>query len=524
MTPMSQVWHVLRKDVRRVWGMLAMYVVAVVLAAVGGIPAAARWEDVSTPATLAVFVLNALIIASVVQDDSPSVENAFWRSRPFSPGAVLGAKLGSLLVLIALPAAVLLIVLPLAGMHSAALLGRAMGVVLLEAVATGCVYLALAALTRDLRAFVLASLALLVCGSIFASRIGLNTYQVQSFTHAWSLGFSIFGVLSYGALAVWLYQRVARVSIRWIVFLGVLVVNSFAGNIVDVTTGRNRGTGRPDGSLGRAQVAVTLADASARVSSGSSAYARTNSQLSISIAARASSFDSTMLLALHPAEIVLYIRDRRVVRVHTPTPLVPVYIPNPDLGADMTWRGAGPHESNFGVDLSSAEEAAFAVGVDSIGVNGTLVSYAPRQSWSLPLTSGASAVLPDGQVSIGRVSAAGGDVSVELSGSSVRSPLSPNDPPFGMEIPTDVLVNKRLHEVWVLQRRIGGVGSHWYVLPGFSLQSRASTVVPQRLGEAPPAPDSSWLDGARVVSFDWIINGTREVHLRGRVSVGRRTL
>lgn len=101
MTPMAQVVHVLRKDLRehRVRTMLFVAVVAVALSRALGF---AMPVD-PTLIALVTFLVGMAIVGAPVDADPPTDPRSFWATRPVAPAAMLGAKLAfmALLTLIA---------------------------------------------------------------------------------------------------------------------------------------------------------------------------------------------------------------------------------------------------------------------------------------------------------------------------------------------------------------------------------------------------------------------------------------
>ena len=175
MSRFAQALHVARKDVRFTRLALAVYsvVIAVALVRVLGLPQAKLPQPgfVADTLSITMFVLvllGAILVASAVQSDSPVQSNAFWSSRPFDPTAMVGAKLlYAIVVLIGIP----LLAELLAFMRfdtSAAAIGANL---LKSATMYGLVLLCaavVAALTTDLRGFIVAALILLI-GSVLGA-------------------------------------------------------------------------------------------------------------------------------------------------------------------------------------------------------------------------------------------------------------------------------------------------------------------------------------------------------------------
>jgi hypothetical protein len=88
-----QVAHVARKDLHLVRWLMPLYLVAVVLATAHALGAPTGLSYMGLSAVFVVLIaLGMLILAFAIQADPPARNDAFWVTRPLSPGAVLGAK------------------------------------------------------------------------------------------------------------------------------------------------------------------------------------------------------------------------------------------------------------------------------------------------------------------------------------------------------------------------------------------------------------------------------------------------
>ena len=147
---LRQVAHVAAKDARRMRWQALGYAGLVVLDAlqVGRGQLQAIWS-------LAALVTVLVALAQVVQDDPAIRDDAFWVSRPLSPGAVFAAKLVMIVVAVAIAIVGQTVLLARYQMVGGALL-RSLG----EAVPTWLAFVTgavvLAAITRDSRGFVIA--------------------------------------------------------------------------------------------------------------------------------------------------------------------------------------------------------------------------------------------------------------------------------------------------------------------------------------------------------------------------------
>ena len=105
---MSQVIHILRKDILRLWPLLAAYSALVALRV------ADAWHDPLTSeatwnlnALEPFFVLTLVLLTGMLVHQDPLVgTNAFWLTRPISRPALMFSKVGFLLIFVVLPPAV----------------------------------------------------------------------------------------------------------------------------------------------------------------------------------------------------------------------------------------------------------------------------------------------------------------------------------------------------------------------------------------------------------------------------------
>jgi hypothetical protein len=161
MTWVRQVLHVARKDVLMArWPLLA-YVAVVVFATVTGLGVLMVGPASEFPGSVLLVIVGMLLVAMLVQADPPAGSDAFWVTRPLRPSAVFGAKLLLVLAVIGV------------GLVGQALALRAHAIpggdYLPHLARTALVYglwlsaaAVLAALTRDIRMFVVVGVAIFV--------------------------------------------------------------------------------------------------------------------------------------------------------------------------------------------------------------------------------------------------------------------------------------------------------------------------------------------------------------------------
>jgi hypothetical protein len=100
---MSQVLHILRKDLRHLRWLLILWVAILALnvafAAIGAataggtFPAAIVFREISSLLSVVQTLMLALMVARLIQDEPLVGWNAFWLTRPYSNGSLMAAKL-----------------------------------------------------------------------------------------------------------------------------------------------------------------------------------------------------------------------------------------------------------------------------------------------------------------------------------------------------------------------------------------------------------------------------------------------
>ena len=239
MTPLAQLWHVFVKDVRQQRWLVLLYVVLVVAAAGHALAWRPFADGVFGGTMMVVGLVILLLLASVVQGDSPTRSDAFWASHPLDPYAVLGAKVLFAIALLAVGAIGQEVVLQAYDATSADVARLVVEPVLV----LGAVMLIaglIASLTRDLRTFTMVAivtplamiLSIVLITALLresvAFRIGSQAMQVTR----------IVALVLAAALIPWLYRtRDNRWTMRiaGYVIAGVAIVTLFTGGPVRTT-------------------------------------------------------------------------------------------------------------------------------------------------------------------------------------------------------------------------------------------------------------------------------------------------
>jgi len=188
---MKPVIHVLKKDLRRTWIPLAVWLVLLALSFVL-VGSAAKPGDyemqefyVMVSAILPLFqtLMLIVIIPLVIQEDSIVGTTAFWLTLPISRGTMLRSKLLFALVVLVLPPLVAEMIVLAANGASPHYLGLAVPEILIGQLALITVIFVCAALTSSFGRFAIFAGALLVTAGI----LELAIFWVSIFSHSSSL-------------------------------------------------------------------------------------------------------------------------------------------------------------------------------------------------------------------------------------------------------------------------------------------------------------------------------------------------
>jgi hypothetical protein len=220
---MNLVWHIIRKDVRRVaWVLLVWALTGAYLIAYKNMEIIQRsvWDNLGIVSLITHGALCLALIAAIVQEDGLNGVNEFWRTRPIAPGRILTAKL--ILVL------TFFMVVPSLIVASQRILfaGRSVGFGwgdLLVPLALGVGVLACAAVaacTKDLGQYFLGGLACLMLGYSlgfwFASLAPAELLQGQPALEVTKtrviIIFALTGVVSAGVLSNQYFTRRTALS------------------------------------------------------------------------------------------------------------------------------------------------------------------------------------------------------------------------------------------------------------------------------------------------------------------------
>ncbi len=228
---MNLVWHIIRKDLRRLsWAYGAWAVAGAYLIAYRNLNIVQRsiWDNVGIVALFTFLALGIALIATIVQEDGLCGANEFWRTRPIAAGRLLTAKLALVLASFAvIPMTFALILRPGTGGELAAMGALSIYVLALAAVAS-C--------TKDLGQFLLVGVACVMVAPALAGFLaglapvtGLSKPAMVALTVAKVL--VLHAVVGVAALVILLNQYTTRRALlsRGLVAATVLVTALIGG-------------------------------------------------------------------------------------------------------------------------------------------------------------------------------------------------------------------------------------------------------------------------------------------------------
>ena len=224
MTWGAEVAHVMRKDLRELRWVAGGYLVVVALATMSAL----RWfgaYNYFDAGMLFVVGLGMLLLASLVQADSPTRPDAFWAIHPHRPSAMMAAKMLSATVLIMLPA----LLGQCAALSLLAADAGTMSRMLADAAAAYGAWLVFAlvisAITPDMRTFILVVIAtpivLLIAAGLFFHNVPAVSIGTQAQT-------GIAGAVGGLLLVTLLYRTRSRARHTWIAAFVVAASSAFA--------------------------------------------------------------------------------------------------------------------------------------------------------------------------------------------------------------------------------------------------------------------------------------------------------
>ncbi|CAN5702486.1 hypothetical protein BH23GEM8_BH23GEM8_10900 [soil metagenome] len=506
----AQVAHIVRKDLYLSRWFLLAYA-GVVL---GATVEAVGWSSLGTESSLIwtffLVLLGMILLALLIQADSPQRSNAFWVALPLNRSAVFAAKVAG--------AVLLLLVLPLlgqfAGLSAHAVAAGELPTLLGRSALVYGAWLGLAAviaaLTPDLRTFAV-TLTLVILGGLISSLVvgfllDSNSASASPDPLLWPV------LVAGGALFLVAHQYRTRDLRRgiWIAaLLGVAVL------VLPVAARSSAPSVHPaSGSVPDSLRPVTLSLRDVRFGPGNRAM------LGIYLSGISASHQ---YLLVSP---VVHIQmpdgsSERVAIQSADYPYTELNAPDLRLGEGLTWLGerAPDREISTGVsvDLSPGQRAALSRGDALLTVLGHLEVREARVRAELSLEPGARTVFDGERVRLLEVENIGEGPAVELRISSVASPRSSGvaAPRYATlrRSPRYALINHEAHEAFVLSEVGVSGGGFGLVLPGAEAWTTTRRLQQNSMHSDVRVGDD-WLRHARLLLVDWVPVGSAPVVIR----------
>jgi len=494
MTWFAQVRHIAWKDARQARWILAVYVTMVIVATVRSIALPFAVNGFVLPVMFLVVMTGIAVAATLVQSDSPIRSDALWASRPFYPTAILAAKVVLVFIVI--------ILLPVAGEVAALgafqVPGSDLAYLARQSALTYTLWLLVAvlvaALTPDLRSFVVTFLGLIV-GLLLLAGIPL-------------------GLRSPFALRLSLFRTL----------IAVLVIALGIALLVGVYRTHHRGVRVWAGAI--AVVALALTAVVIGYPLLVYRYWTMNPQpkLSIQIAAQGQiakweqlqltvdvdDLPDTLGVGFAADTAILHLRDGRAIRIEHPGPSLTLFTPELPIRPAVRWLGSEPRpwrSNRLGVSLTDHNARAIERDLVSVELVGAVVFVQPRLAGALPLRVGASVTHEGMRARIGAVDYTSDDPTIDLETSSARRERVPYFPaqsnPSVMDSPRYWLLNTARGEAVPLYSRSSSGSSDWLLLPGASVQESALRLH-AKIGPGSVVPDQEWLRDAKLLIVDWV--------------------
>ena len=228
---MNLVWHIIRKDLRRLASTYAGWAIAgiyLIFYRELNIVQRSIWDNIGIVALFTFLALGIALIAAIIQEDGLCGTNEFWRTRPIAAGRLLTAKLALVLVSFALiPMAFALALRPGHGGEFGAIAALSIYVLAVAAVAS-C--------TKDLGQFLLVGVGcLMIAPALGGVLTGLAPALDLTNSAAVELKVTkimlLHGVMGFAALGILLNQYTTRRTVlsHWSLAATVLVAALITG-------------------------------------------------------------------------------------------------------------------------------------------------------------------------------------------------------------------------------------------------------------------------------------------------------
>jgi len=515
MNMLIQSLHIARKDLRESRWVMLVYA-ALLAVATADVARAASRDPIGNSALPMFFVVIAgmLLVGVVVQADAPARPDAFWATRPLRPSAVLTAKLlialGVLVVGLAGQAAAIS-AFGMGGIPLAARLPRAAGAYALWLL----VALLMAALTRDLKAFVAATVCILMAPAL-ATGLWLSPNQVESIGGTLVrvvVGASPAGVAALH-VAAWLGPPGCIVLLLWL-YRGSDLRRSSRAACIAVAAGGLLAAMNPPWTvwpwIGSRSVPPSDQIAAAAVSTAFLLNPTDPSKDSVVI--RATPPVAGQQLTLLNTDVAITLADGSIIHLTGPGAFTDVVRPELPGARWVTATAHGEDGARSQLSLSPRAHQAMARGIVRVSVSPSILAAIPRVAGSVRLAKGELLVRDGLTARIESWSYESGDATVNLRISSLSG--DELDRAVNVEF---ALVNHARHEALPLFQRNSVGGTDWLVVPGDSATTNVLSLTTRP--DKPSAfevRDPGWFQGARLVVIDKRVLGSYTAHTQADI-------
>jgi energy-converting hydrogenase Eha subunit A len=482
MTGFAQVIHVVRKDLRQLRVLLLLYAVLIGISAENAFVRFENWNPLYALAVIFAFIVGMVIVAGLVQADSPTRSDAFWATRPLNPMAVLGAKVATTTIFI------LGVTLTVQAMELRTF-DLSMGVELPMLVNSARSYalwlliaMIVAAATPNLHIFIAALIGgAVVCGAVV---VWVGFVPAQQIMNPWMrIALGSFGVVCGVAFVVLLYRTrdVRR---------GTVLFGTIPFFCIFFALGTNTSSAAIEPEIhSMASIKVELREGAAP------------NQLNLGF--RMEGAQPGQRYRLRKADVMVFARGGDTLRV----PLVPdpiVYAP----------------DRHMSMGISLATPIPVPTVIDSIVLRGRLAVEVLGGAGTLPVKLNAAIVHDGRRTAIEKLAPFSYDSLLALRTTSVEDGTNPgSNSSSGSDIGERdssrvKLVNDERHESIPLFRSRGQSNARLIILPGVMLREssdmyRAGPL--DRFGRG-RLVDSAWLRGAHLELSQWVPKGSYPVH------------
>ena len=501
MTALAQMLHVARKDLRESRWPFIVYVALVAVAAAR----VTNWWSPSRALEMAMFLVviaGVVLVATLIQSDSPTRTDAFWTTRPLAPRAVLLAKLLLVVVIVVgLPVAAQAFAISSFDIHGMALVRR-LSTATSEYSRWLLIALVLASLTRDLKSFIVMfvciPVALGIASDVWTSLFpGSVVFEGSGGRFDQVVGWA--GVVTCLALPFWLYAKRDR---GW---------RSLAVGTVAAACGLFEVLNTPSAPSPRFGSAVR-GDAIA-ISLPPGKQAINPAEIGLQVRAISAPVGQRLTFRLDGAELEL--ADGTKMPMHPGVSVLELGLTRPPSLANSAWLTPDRDSAFSQVVIVRAllqQQPLLAKGIKKISIFGWISAATPRVMGSLGLAPGARLAVPGRRVSIRQWVTSGAQ---EITINSIELPQSADvsrHVESGSRVVTYALVNDARHEAIPLTIRGTSGGSSWLVLPGDDVLTGELTLDTRDAFAGPSAGvDSRWFEGARLWLIEWAPAGSYPV-------------